>query len=112
VISAKSRWSNSESWIAPALDVGAPAPRRLAFVLRRAGFFNRNAVASEKSRERAAAFRNSPFVQRQDDLIQCDVWSLQVERKGLLGVCLLMAKWFRRAASVHKCRPRKSVASA
>jgi hypothetical protein len=45
-------------------------------------------MTSEKSGERATASRNSPLVQRQDDLIQCEVWSLTVERKDLLGVLL------------------------
>ena len=75
----------------------SPASRRR--VLRRAGFFKSNAVASEKSRERAAASRNSPFVQRQDDLIQCQVWSVTVERKDLLGVLL---QW--RSASAARRR--------
>ena len=51
-------------------------------------FFNSDAVTSEKSGERAAASRNSPLVQRYDDLIECEVWSLTVERKDLLRVLL------------------------
>jgi hypothetical protein len=51
-------------------------------------FFNSNAVTSEKSGERAPASWNSPLAQHQDDLIQCEVWSLAVERKDLLGVLL------------------------
>jgi hypothetical protein len=45
-------------------------------------------VTSTETRERAAATRNPPPVQRQDDLIQREVWSLTDEHKDLLGVLL------------------------
>ena len=62
-------------------------------------FFNSNAVTSEKSGERAAASRNSPLVQRYDDLIECEVWSLTVERKDLLRVLL---QWRSTSATRHR----------
>src|SRR5262249_555008 len=62
-------------------------------------FFNSNAVTSKKSGERTAASRNSPLVQCQDDLIQCEVWSLAVERKDLLGVLL---QWRSASAARHR----------
>jgi hypothetical protein len=56
-------------------------------------------MTSEKSGERAAASRNSPLVQYQDNLIQYEVWSLAVECKDLLGVLLQ-----RRSASAARHR--------
>src|SRR5215469_6267996 len=62
-------------------------------------FFNSDAVTSEKSGERAAASSNSPLVQCQDDLIQCEVRLLAVERKDLLGVLL---QWRSASAARHR----------
>jgi hypothetical protein len=62
-------------------------------------FFNSDAVTSEKSGERAGASRNSPLVQCQDDLIQCEVWWLAVERKDLLG---LLLQWRSASAARHR----------
>ena len=56
-------------------------------------------MTSEKSGERAAACRNSPLVQRQDDLIQREVRLLAVEGKDLMGVLLQ-----RRSASTARHR--------
>src|SRR5215472_19214436 len=62
-------------------------------------FFNSDAVTSEKSGQRAAASSNSPLVQCQDDLIQCEVRLLAVERKDLLGVLL---QWRSASAARHR----------
>ena len=62
-------------------------------------FFNGNAVTREKSGERAAASGDSPLVQHQNDLIQCEVWSLAVERKDLPGVLL---QWRSASTAWHR----------
>jgi hypothetical protein len=56
-------------------------------------------MTSEKSRERAAASRNSPLGQCQDDLIQCEVRFLAVERKDLLGALL---QWRNASTAWHR----------
>src|SRR5436190_19601223 len=61
-------------------------------------FFNGDAVASEKSGERAAASSNSPLVQRQNELIQREVTLLLDESEDPLRVLL---QWRSAPAAGH-----------
>jgi hypothetical protein len=73
-------------------------------------FVNGNAMTSEKSAERAAASRISPLVQRLDDLIEGNCSRSRLSAR-ICSAYPPTAKYFRHAASVHRCHPRETVAS-